>query len=49
MVDPVDNELAGVTPSTRLPVVVMPGNLSPATELVAAATEVTVEPAAVTD
>jgi len=51
MVDPTDNGLAGVTPSTRVPVVVMPGNLSPGTvvtELVAAATEVTVEPAAVT-
>ncbi len=49
MVDPVDNELAGVTPSTRVPVVEMPGNLSPGTavtELVAAATEVTVEPVA---
>jgi len=52
MVDPVDNELAGVTPSTRVPVVEMPGNLSPGTavtELVAAATEVTVEPVATTD
>lgn len=51
MVDPVDNGLAGVTPSVRVPVVVIPGNLSPGTavtELVAAATEVTVEPAAVT-
>ena len=47
MVDPVDNGLAGVTPSVRVPVIVMPGNLSPGTavtELVAAATEVTVEP-----
>ena len=47
MVDPIDNGLAGVTPSVRVPVVVMPGNLSPGTavtELVAAATEVTVEP-----
>ena len=49
MVDPIDNGLAGVTPSVRVPVVVMPGNLSPGTavtELVAAATEVTVEPVA---
>ncbi len=49
MVEPADNRFAGVTPSVRVPVVVMPGNLSPGTavtELVAAATEVTVEPVA---
>ena len=51
MVDPTDNGLAGVTPSVRVPVVVMPGNLSPGTvvtELAAAATAVTVPPVATT-
>jgi len=46
MVERADNMLAGLTPSVRVPVVVMPGNLSPGTELVAAATAVTVEPVA---
>ena len=46
MVEPIDNELAGLKPSARTPVVVMPGNLSPVTELAAAATAVTVEPVA---
>jgi hypothetical protein len=45
MVDPTESELAGVRPNTKLPVVVMPGTLSVATEMDAAATEVTVLPA----
>jgi hypothetical protein len=45
MVDPTESELAGVRPNVKLPVVVMPGTLSVATEMDAAATEVTVLPA----
>jgi len=52
MVEADDNKLAGVNPRVRVPVVVMPGNLSPGTvvtELVAAATAATVPPVATTD
>jgi len=43
MVEPATKVFEGVKPSVRVPVVVTPGNLSPATEVAAAATEETAE------
>ena len=48
MVEPATKVFERVTPSVRVPVVVTPGNLSPATEVAAVATEETAEDTACT-